>query len=74
MVLLACEQWWPGGLGKVSTHAVVFARLITDGRDYGVHGMQTLIGFDPLVVDHDLLSVIGKLPFGRFLGPDKEFG
>lgn len=31
-------QWWPGGLGKVSTHAVVYARLITDGRDHGVHG------------------------------------
>ncbi|KAG6428428.1 hypothetical protein SASPL_112679 [Salvia splendens] len=30
--------WWPGGLGKVSTHAVVYARLITDGKDHGVHG------------------------------------
>ncbi|EXC02107.1 Peroxisomal acyl-coenzyme A oxidase 1 [Morus notabilis] len=36
---LASSKWWPGGLGKVSTHAVVFARLIiTDDRDYGVHG------------------------------------
>jgi len=32
------KQWWPGGLGKVSTHAVVYARLIADGRDHGVHG------------------------------------
>ena len=31
-------QWWPGGLGKVSTHALTYARLLTDGRDYGVHG------------------------------------
>ncbi|THG08478.1 hypothetical protein TEA_020865 [Camellia sinensis var. sinensis] len=30
--------WWPGGLGKVSTHAVVYAHLITDGQDHGVHG------------------------------------
>nr|GMC72534.1 peroxisomal acyl-coenzyme A oxidase 1-like [Ipomoea batatas] len=30
--------WWPGGLGKVSTHAIVYARLITDGKDHGVHG------------------------------------
>ncbi|XP_019100773.1 PREDICTED: putative peroxisomal acyl-coenzyme A oxidase 1.2 [Camelina sativa] len=30
--------WWPGGLGKVSTHAVVYARLITNGKDHGVHG------------------------------------
>lgn len=36
--LIMFEQWWPGGLGKVSTHAVVYARLITDGQDHGVHG------------------------------------
>ncbi|KAJ0970670.1 hypothetical protein J5N97_018629 [Dioscorea zingiberensis] len=35
---LTSSKWWPGGLGKVSTHAVIYARLITDGRDYGVHG------------------------------------
>jgi hypothetical protein len=32
------KQWWPGGLGKISTHAIVYARLITDGQDHGVHG------------------------------------
>ncbi|KAG6514378.1 hypothetical protein ZIOFF_024731 [Zingiber officinale] len=30
--------WWPGGLGKVSTHAVVYARLIIDGKYYGING------------------------------------
>ncbi|KAJ8436310.1 hypothetical protein Cgig2_005234 [Carnegiea gigantea] len=35
--LTSCK-WWPGGLGKVSTHAVVYARLITDGEEHGVHG------------------------------------
>lgn len=35
---LTSSKWWPGGLGKVSTHGVVYARLITDGQDYGVHG------------------------------------
>jgi acyl-CoA oxidase len=30
-------KWWPGGLGKTSTHAVVMARLITRGRDHGPH-------------------------------------
>jgi len=30
-------KWWPGGLGKVSTHAVVFAQLIIDDKEYGVH-------------------------------------
>ncbi|KAJ9147685.1 hypothetical protein P3X46_029816 [Hevea brasiliensis] len=35
---LTSSKWWPGGLGKVSTHAVVYARLITDGQEHGVHG------------------------------------
>ncbi|WOG86311.1 hypothetical protein DCAR_0205513 [Daucus carota subsp. sativus] len=35
---LTSSKWWPGGLGKVSTHAVVYARLLTDGQDHGVHG------------------------------------
>ncbi|KAK6157947.1 hypothetical protein DH2020_005261 [Rehmannia glutinosa] len=35
---LTSSKWWPGGLGKVSTHAVTYARLIIDGKDHGVHG------------------------------------
>ncbi|GAB4858071.1 acyl-coenzyme A oxidase [Ancistrocladus abbreviatus] len=35
---LTSSKWWPGGLGKVSTHAVIYARLITDGQDHGVNG------------------------------------
>ncbi|KAK1304782.1 Peroxisomal acyl-coenzyme A oxidase 1 [Acorus calamus] len=35
---LSSSKWWPGGLGKISTHAVVYARLITNGEDHGVHG------------------------------------
>ncbi|KAL8091253.1 peroxisomal acyl-coenzyme A oxidase 1 [Apium graveolens] len=35
---LTSSKWWPGGLGKVSTHAVVYARLLTEGQDHGVHG------------------------------------
>ncbi|XP_050206091.1 peroxisomal acyl-coenzyme A oxidase 1-like [Mercurialis annua] len=35
---LTSSKWWPGGLGKVSTHSVVYARLIIDGQEHGVHG------------------------------------
>ncbi|GAB2274191.1 acyl-coenzyme A oxidase [Dionaea muscipula] len=35
---LTSSKWWPGGLGKVSTHAIIFARLITDGQDHGING------------------------------------
>lgn len=34
---LTSTKWWPGGLGKTSTHAVVMARLFTQGKDHGVH-------------------------------------
>ena len=30
-------KWWPGSLGKVATHALVYAQLIIDGKEYGVH-------------------------------------
>lgn len=35
---LTSSKWWPGGLGKVSTHAIAYARLIVKGQDHGVHG------------------------------------
>nr|XP_009587601.1 peroxisomal acyl-coenzyme A oxidase 1-like isoform X1 [Nicotiana tomentosiformis] len=35
---LTSSKWWPGGLGKVSTHVVVYTRLITNGKDYGING------------------------------------
>ncbi|KAJ9556155.1 hypothetical protein OSB04_010769 [Centaurea solstitialis] len=35
---LTSSKWWPGGTAKVSTHAIVYARLILDGQFHGVHG------------------------------------
>ncbi|CAI5490065.1 unnamed protein product [Closterium sp. Naga37s-1] len=34
---ITATKWWPGGLGKASNHAVVYARLISKGKDHGVH-------------------------------------
>eukprot|EP00054_Salpingoeca_dolichothecata_P039138 m.15414 g.15414 ORF g.15414 m.15414 type:complete len:660 (+) comp9727_c0_seq1:41-2020(+) len=34
---LNSTKWWPGGLGKTATHAVVYARLLLAGKDYGIH-------------------------------------
>ncbi|KAJ4952876.1 hypothetical protein NE237_029708 [Protea cynaroides] len=31
---LTSSKWWSGGLGKASTHALVYARLITDGQEW----------------------------------------
>jgi len=30
-------KFWPGTLGKVATHAAVYAQLILDKKEYGVH-------------------------------------
>ncbi len=34
---LTSTKWWPGGLGKTCTHAILMARLVTRGVDYGPH-------------------------------------
>lgn len=30
-------KYWPGDLGRMTTHACVFARLIIDNTDYGIN-------------------------------------
>ena len=34
---ITSTKFWPGDLGRYSTHAAVFARLIIDGKEFGVH-------------------------------------
>eukprot|EP01083_Nonionella_stella_P291375 991488_1 len=34
---LTSIKWWPGTLGKVATHCVVYAQLILDGKEHGIH-------------------------------------
>lgn len=33
---LTSRKWWPGGLGKTATHAIVHAKLLIDGESRGV--------------------------------------
>ena len=33
---ITATKYWPGDLGRFSSHAVVFARLIIDEDDHGV--------------------------------------
>ncbi|KAG2520127.1 hypothetical protein BBO99_00005720 [Phytophthora kernoviae] len=33
---LTSRKWWPGGLGKTATHAIVHAKLLIDGESKGV--------------------------------------
>lgn len=41
---LTSTKWWPGGMGKTATHAVVMARLIVNGRDHGPHAFIVQVG------------------------------
>ncbi|KAM3914896.1 peroxisomal acyl-coenzyme A oxidase 2 [Leptodactylus fuscus] len=34
---ITATKWWPGDLGKTSTHAVVLAQLYSNGKNYGMH-------------------------------------
>ncbi|KAF0492560.1 peroxisomal acyl-coenzyme A oxidase 1 [Gigaspora margarita] len=34
---LTSIKWWPGALARTSTHGILFARLIIDKKDYGIH-------------------------------------
>ena len=38
---LSSMKWWPGSLGQTANHAVVYARLIIAGKDYGVQNFMT---------------------------------
>ena len=33
---ITATKYWPGDLGRFSSHAIVFARLIIEKKDYGV--------------------------------------
>lgn len=33
---VAASKWWIGGASHTATHCLVFARLLVDGKDYGV--------------------------------------
>ena len=34
---LSAVKWWPGNLGKTSNVIILMARLLSQGRDYGIH-------------------------------------
>ncbi|KAG0035024.1 hypothetical protein BGZ81_001534 [Podila clonocystis] len=50
---LTASKWWIGGLGKAANHAVVMARLVTAGKDYGPHAFVVPIRS---MEDHTLLK------------------
>ena len=57
---VTATKWWPGGLGKTTTHAVVMARLLLHGVDRGQHAVVVQLRdlethdlvVNPFEVDH----------------------
>lgn len=49
---LSSTKYWPGALAVVSTHTLLMARMILDGKDLGVHAfimqIRSLDNFKPL--------------------------
>ncbi|GLD93285.1 hypothetical protein PINS_up001877 [Pythium insidiosum] len=37
---LRAIKWWPGALARTANFGVVYARLLIDGKDYGVHNFM----------------------------------
>ncbi len=37
---ISATKFWPGDMSKFSNHAIVFAKLIIDGKTYGVHSFM----------------------------------
>ena len=37
---ISAIKFWPGDMSRLSNHAVVFAKLIIDGKAYGVHAFM----------------------------------
>jgi len=40
---ITATKYWPGDLGRFTSHAIVFARLIIDTKDYGVQPFMVQI-------------------------------
>jgi acyl-CoA oxidase len=49
---MTSTKYWPGSLGFASSHTVLMARMIIDGKDHGVHSfvvqIRSLEDFKPL--------------------------
>ncbi|CAI5721724.1 unnamed protein product [Hyaloperonospora brassicae] len=62
---MTSRKWWPGGLAKTATHAIVIARLVLANRDVG---LQSFIVPIRSLADHRVLPGIAVRDIGPKLG------
>jgi len=65
---LIAIKWWPGGMAKLATHAVVYAQLHTNGKSYGVHAFMLQLRDQ----DHKLLPGIEVGELGPKMGDNSH--
>lgn len=63
----AATKWWIGGAAHSSNHTVCFARLIVDGKDYGVHSFVVQLRD---IESHSVLPGIAVGDIGKKMGRD----
>eukprot|EP00760_Papus_ankaliazontas_P001903 PhM_4_TR10727/c0_g1_i1/m.13070/K00232/E1.3.3.6, ACOX1, ACOX3; acyl-CoA oxidase len=61
---LTSMKWWPGALGLLATHAIVYARLFISGKDYGYHAFMVQLR----AADHTLLPGVETGDLGPKMG------
>jgi acyl-CoA oxidase len=64
---VGASKWWIGGAAHTATHCLVYARLIIDGKDYGVKQFVTPMRS---VDDWSLLPGISCGDIGKKMGRD----
>ncbi|KAI9925412.1 hypothetical protein ASPWEDRAFT_52085 [Aspergillus wentii DTO 134E9] len=62
---LTSIKYWPGGLGLSCSHAVIVARLITNGKDHGMHWFVVQIRS---LEDHSVLDGVELGDIGIKMG------
>ncbi|CCH40726.1 Acyl-coenzyme A oxidase 3 [Wickerhamomyces ciferrii] len=63
---LSATKWWIGGAAHSATHAVVYARLISQGKDYGVKNFIVQLRNS----QHELLPGVSVGDIGKKMGRD----
>jgi acyl-CoA oxidase len=66
-------KWWPGDLGIVASHAAVFAKVMANGKDQGVHAFFVEIRDPKTHIPHPGVEIGDIGPKLSFKGKDNGF-
>lgn len=70
MPSITAMKWWPGGLGLLATHAVIFARLLVGDKDHGFNAFVVQIRDE----NHKMLPGVEVGDLGPKMGDNTQDG